>query len=365
METRVGYKGRMSNVYFVKADRSDSDKVLARKIEKIWESSGAGECFQKNDLTALKLHVGEPGTKTYVSPAVVAPLVRCIRSAGARPFLTDTSVLYKSPRDNAVSHAHVAYDHGFTMERTGAPFIPTDGLNGSDEIEIEVNGRHYQTVAIATAAVQARSMLVLTHATGHLGTGFGGTLKNIGMGCSSKKGKLRQHHGQHPDIDADRCTACGTCAEWCPVDAITVDAAAKIDTSICIGCGECVAVCMDGAVRFGWGIEGGDLQERMVEHAAAVVRGKEGRLVCVTVAMNITKDCDCLGIDQEPLCDDIGILVSTDPVAIDEALLRLFRERTGQTLESVSYPEHDGTIQIRYAEELGIGSSDVEIVTIS
>ena len=360
----IGYKGHMSDVYLVQADRSDSEEVLARKIETLWERSGIGECFQKNDLTAFKLHVGEPGRKTYVSSAVVAPLVQCIRSTGARPFLTDTSVLYKSPRDNGVSHAHVAHDHGFTMERTGAPFIPADGLNGSDEIEIEVNGRHYRTVAIASAAVQARSILVLTHATGHLGTGFGGALKNIGMGCSSKKAKLRQHHGQHPDIDTDQCTACGTCAEWCPADAITVEAAARIDKSLCIGCGECVAVCLESAVRFGWGIAGGDLQERMVEHAAALVRGKQGRLACVTVAMNITKDCDCLGLDQEPLCDDIGILASRDPVAIDAASLRLFREQTGRTLESVSYPEHDGAIQIRYAEELGIGSSDVEIISL-
>ncbi|MGD8395712.1 MAG: DUF362 domain-containing protein [Candidatus Eiseniibacteriota bacterium] len=354
----------MSQVHLVAATGHDSGPVLARKIEALWEAADLNRCFQPRDLAALKLHVGEPGKTTFVSPEIVAALVTLLQRAETRPFLTDTAVLYRSPRDNAVGHARVAHDHGFTLERVGAPFVPADGLNGADEVEIPVGGRHYEHVAIATGILQARSMLVLSHATGHLGTGYGGALKNLGMGCSSKRGKLRQHHGQHPRIDPDTCIACAICAEWCPEDAITVEETAEIDESRCIGCGECVAVCLQGGVQFDWSVMGRELQERIAEHAAALVRRKAGRIAYVTVAMNITKDCDCLSKPQGPVCEDIGILASHDPVAIDQAVLELVRERTGRSIEELSYPDRDGSIQVSYAAELGIGEQTVELVPV-
>jgi uncharacterized Fe-S center protein len=207
-------------------------------------------------------------------------------------------------------------------------------------------------------------MLVLSHATGHLGTGFGGALKNVGMGCSSRKGKLRQHSGQQPWVEPKRCTGCGECVKGCPEDAIALDGVATIDKGKCVGCGACIARCLDGAIRFDWTTSGAELQERIVEYAAAIVRNKPGRLAFLTVACDITKDCDCLNEPQSPVCEDIGVLASLDPVAIDAAALRLVRERTGRTLESMSYPEHDGWAQIRYAEKLGLGRSDAEIVTV-
>ena len=354
----------MSQVFLTPVDRTDTAEQVASAIQRLWEGADLAGCFQPRDLVPLKLHVGEPGRTTFVPPMMVAPLVRCLQDIDAQPFLTDTSVLYRSPRDNGVGHARVAQEHGFTFEKVGAPFLPVDGLNGSEEMEVTVGGRHYDTVAIASGIMQARSMLVLSHATGHLGTGLGGALKNLGMGCSSKKAKLRQHCGQHPRIDPEKCNACATCADWCPAEAIAVDEHAVIDRNECIGCGECVAMCLEGAVRFDWSIMGRELQERIVEHAAAIVRDKPGRVAYVTVAVNITKDCDCLNIEQEPVCDDIGILASLDPVAIDQAVLQLVRERAGKTLEALSYPDRDGAIQIAYAEEFGLGESAVEIVNV-
>ncbi len=355
----------MSRVHLAVCRASDSDQQLGRVTEALWQQAGFDDLFTSSDLSALKLHVGEPGTKTFVRPAIAAALVRCIAATGASPFLTDTAVLYRSPRDNAVDHARVVQDHGFGQAAVGAPFIPADGLNGAEEIEVTVDGQHYQQVSIATAIMHARSMLVLSHATGHLGTGMGGALKNLGMGCSSKRAKLRQHHGQQPWIDGESCTACGTCADWCPSDAIAVDESAVIDDHKCIGCGECVAVCRDDAVRFDWAIGGRELQERIVEHAAAVVRGKPKRIGYVTAAMAITKDCDCLGRDQEPLIEDIGLLASRDPVAIDQAVLRLFEERAGKTIESMSYPKTDATVQLAHAEKLGLGQRDYELVEVA
>jgi uncharacterized protein len=354
----------MSKVYFAPSTGERPVGQDTGVIEALWNEAGLGACFGENDLAALKLHVGEPGRTTQVRPASVAALVRLMGSCGARPFLTDTAVLYRSARDNGVGHARVAHEHGFTLEAVGAPFIPADGLRGSQEMQIEVDGRHFDTASIASVIVEARSMLVLSHATGHLGTGFGGALKNLGMGCCSKKGKLRQHHGHTPRIDPDACTACGTCAEWCPEGAITVDAHAAIDASSCIGCGECIATCLEGAVTFDWGIKGAQLSERIVEHAAAVVRDKPGRIAYVTVAESITKDCDCIGKAQEPVVPDVGVLASLDPVAIDQAAHDLVSRRAGRTLEQVSYPKLDGTAQMRYAEQMGLGSRTYELVEI-
>ena len=354
----------MDKVYLVPAKSSDTDDELTRKIGLVWRAARFENCFRANDLTPLKLHVGEPGKKTFVPPRIVAPLVGHLKETGARPFLTDSAVLYRSPRDNGVSHTRVAHEHGFTMERTGAPFLPADGLNGSDEVEMSTGGKHFESVSIAAAIAQARSMLLLSHATGHLATGFGGAIKNLGMGCGSKKAKLRQHFGQQPSIDETICNGCRECAEHCPEDAIEVDGTAVIDPELCVGCGACVAACLEGAVRFDWEVNGAELQERIVEHAAPIVRARSGRLACVTVVMDVTKDCDCLDNVQEPLCDDIGILASRDPVAIDQAALDLIRERAGRTLESMSYPDRDGSVQLAYAEELGLGKRKAELVTV-
>ncbi len=351
----------MSKVFLLPIDHQVEEPELSLQLERLFQKAEVDRVFSQNDLTALKLHVGEPGTKTFVKPKVVAALVRLITKTGAKPFLTDSAVLYRSPRDNGPSHIEVAHRHGFSLEAVGAPFVPADGVIGSDEIEVHVGGRHYESVWVASAIRNARSMLVLSHATGHLGTGLGAALKNLGMGCASKKSKLRMHHGQQPRIAKKHCIACAVCSEWCPSDAISVDEFAVIDRKRCIGCGECIAVCQEGAVKFGWGIMGKELQERVVEHAKAVVENKPNHIAYITVAQQITKDCDCLGLDQPPLLEDIGILASKDPVAIDQATLDLIKARANRTLESMSYPAHDGTIQIRYAEELGLGSSSYEL----
>jgi hypothetical protein len=354
----------MSKVFLVETGSGENSDAIARKIRALWRKADFDSVFKANDLAAVKLHVGEPGTKTFVSPAIAAACVKCIAATGAKPFLTDTIVLYRGPRDNAVGHAMVAIEHGFTFEKVGAPFVVADGLIGSDELEVEVHGKHFEKVGIASAIMHARSMLVLSHATGHLATGFGGALKNMGMGCGSKKAKLKQHFGHQPRIARKKCTACGECSVWCPSDAISVARFAAIDSEKCIGCGECIAVCQEGAVAFDWSVKGPELQERIVEHALAVAKSKHGRICYITAAQNITKDCDCIGLSQQPLVEDIGILASFDPVALDKAVIDLIVKRAGRTLESMSYPKTNSSVQISYAESLGLGQSSYDLINI-
>ncbi|NOZ85771.1 MAG: DUF362 domain-containing protein [Deltaproteobacteria bacterium] len=357
----------MGKVYLVRGSSKDPDDLVSRQLAALWDRAGFGNLFEKGELVALKLHVGEPGNVTHVRPCVAKTLVALISKTGASVFLTDTSVLYKSPRSDAVGHAKVFHEHGFGLEAMGAPFIPADGLRGDEEIEVEVNGKHYDKVAIASGILHADSILLLSHATGHLAGGLGASLKNLGMGCVSRKAKLRQHHGQNPTIDPEACTACGTCARWCPAEAIGVDEFAVIDQEKCIGCGECVVSCRFDAVLFDWANRGPELQERIVEHAAGVMKGRGKPFPCITVAQSMTKDCDCIGKVQEPVVKDLGFLASMDPVALDQALLNLVREETGKSFDSYCYPEHDAEVQTRYAENLGIGSRiyETEIVDLT
>ncbi len=354
----------MSKVYIVSADSKEPDEIVRKKISALFQAAELSKAFGQKDVAALKLHVGEPGSRTFVQPRVVKTLVELMSDCGARPFLTDTAVLYKSPRDTGPGHAVVAAVNGFGISETGAPFIPADGLLGKDAIPLPIYEKHYEEVNIASAIAEARSMLVLTHATGHLGIGFGGALKNLGMGCSAKKAKLSQHHGQQPRIKPFACTACGACADNCPSDAIRVEKKAVIDKDECIGCGECIAICQEGAVVFNWSVMGRELEERIVEHAAGVFRQKRGALCFVTAAQEITKDCDCIGTEQPPLLQDIGFLASFDPVALDKAVYDLIIERTGRTLESMSYPDRDGAYQFQHAEKLGLGACRYELIEV-
>lgn len=354
----------MNQVYFVPSQPNSTEDQRHQLVRELWQQANLSQVIHKNDITALKLHVGEPGNQTFLKPDVAKTLVECIRLAGSQAFLTDTAVLYQSPRDNGVTHARVAQEHGFGFADIGAPFLPADGILGNDEVEVKITGKHFTEASIASAIMHANSLVVLSHVTGHLATGLAATIKNLGMGCSSRKGKLRQHHGQHPRINTKACTACGICAEWCPAHAITVGDVAIIDNNICIGCGECVSECRDNAVGFGWGMRSKELQERIVEYASAVTSNKKGRIAYMTIAESITKDCDCIGRVQKPVVEDIGLLASMDPVALDKASLDLVQERAGKGLAAMTYPKHDPMIQIRYAEELGLGSSTYELLEI-
>jgi uncharacterized Fe-S center protein len=313
--------------------------------------------LQNLDMVAIKVHVGEKNNTTYAKPELAAVAVKIAATAGAQSFLTDTATLYKGERENAIKHTLHAYRHGFHPRRTGAPFIAVDGLSGTDEAEVAVNGELHQRVKVAGQILLADAMVVISHATGHIGSGIGAAIKNVGMGLASRSGKMRQHSTMTPEVGSDKCENCGKCRKWCPTDAISErEGVSYIARENCIGCGECIAVCRYGAVKYDWAVESPTLQRSMAEHAAGVIRHFGAKAVYLNVLVDMTRDCDCLNKRQKKGVPDIGILGSTDIVAIDQATLDLTARAHGTDLGQKFHPALDPSIQIAHAEKLALGS---------
>lgn len=355
----------ISKVYFAEVRSGEDVNSIAEKVARLFEKANFAHCIQPNDLTAIKVHFGERGNVTSVKPGYISPVVKAVRHCQAHPFLTDTCVLYRSIRDNAPSHLSFAHEQGFTFKNVGAPVVIADGLTGSDEITVEIPGQIFKEVAVARIARESNSMMVISHVTGHMVTGLGGTLKNLGMGLSSRKGKLRQHATMKPHVSQKYCTGCEICVDHCPSNAIVMlNGKAEINSGKCIGCGECITVCRFDAIRHDWNRDSSELQKRMAEHALGVIIGKNERVGYFNFLLSVTKDCDCINFPQKPLFPDIGILASIDPVAIDAASLDLIQERTGKSLTEWAYPHIDPWIQIRHGEAIGLGKAQYECIPV-
>ncbi len=355
-----------SKVFLIKASINDGEKVISEKARKLFKAGSFAECFKENDFTAVKVHVGEAGNTTYTKAPYIKGLVDELLTLKTKPFVTDTTTLYVGQRHNAIDHTILASEHGFCQNGLGIPFIVPDGLFGTSETPVAINGEIDKQVYIASGIVQSQSILSIAHLTGHVAACLGATIKTLGMGCASKRGKLKQHAALNLGI-GDDCTRCGVCYEHCPADAITIDdVKAHIDQDKCIGCAECMAACRFGAVICNWGEEDEVLQKSIAEHALGVFRGKKGRIACFNFLMSVTKDCDCFDTpDMERIVDDIGIAASTDPVALDKATLDLTQKKAGKKLANlIGNDKLDPHYQIEHAERIGLGSSSYELIEI-
>ncbi|MBD3287768.1 DUF362 domain-containing protein [candidate division KSB1 bacterium] len=354
-----------SRVYFLPANNIHDPSLISEHLPSLITKSSMPQSIERHDLVAIKIHIGEKGNVTHISPDMILPFSKAIIDIGGKPYLTDTNVLYRSNRSDAVLHMKLAQEHGFGLERCGAPFIIADGLLGNNEIDVEIDGKLFDSVSIAADAAHANSIVSLTHITGHLAVGLGGTLKNLGMGFASRKGKLRQHSSVKPWINKSDCTLCGECVKWCPEDAIELKAdAAEIDQKLCIGCGECLTVCRFGAVEYNWRTSSADLQKKIAEHALGVAAPKKDKIFYFNFLINITKNCDCINTKQKPVTDDIGILASSDPVAIDTAALDLVEEYSGKQFRQLCFPGIDETIQLKHGETIGLGKMEYELLRL-
>lgn len=328
-------------------------------LERVWPD-GIG----RHDITAIKLHFGEEGNISFIDPRYVRRVVDWIKGKGVTPFLTDTNTLYKGSRSTTPSHIATAIKNGFTYEVVKAPIVIADGLRGENYKEIEINKGFYKSVKIGTEIALADALIALTHFKGHELTGFGGTIKNLGMGCACREGKLSQHSTASPFVKRDMCTGCGICIENCAFDAIALlDAKAYINPERCSGCSQCIVVCPEGTIKIQWNESTANIQKKMAEYALGALRGKEGKFLCLNFLINITPICDCYDYNKPPIMADIGILASNDPVAIDQASIDLVNADGRDRFREI-YPEIDWSIQLSYGESIGLGRRGYELIEV-
>ncbi len=345
----------MSKVYFTDFKSSPSKNILD-KIEDLFNRAGLINLFKEKELVACKLHFGERGNTGFIRPVFVKKIVEVIRNNHGIPFLTDTTTLYRGERSNAPSYLGLADFHGFS----DTPIIIADGLRGENWIEVEVSGKYFKEVKIASSIYYADSMIVISHFKGHIVTGFGGALKNLGMGCSAKTGKLEQHSSLSPRV-GKKCNGCGACIKWCPVNAISMNKVAKILESKCIGCGVCVGVCPIGAIKIRWEDDATQLQKKMIEYAKGAVKDKP--IGYINFLTNITPLCDCWPATDPSIVPDIGILASLDPVAIDCASFDLVNKASDGKFGRL-YPKINPEAQLKYGEQIGLGTRNYEFIKI-
>jgi uncharacterized Fe-S center protein len=355
-----------SKVYFIKASVKEGLNVISEKARKLFKAGKFAKCFKENDFTAVKVHIGEGPNNTYIKAPCIKGLVEELLALKTKPFITDTSTLYTGRRHNAIDHAILAADHGFDIKNLGLPFVAPDGLFGTSETAVWINAELNSEVFIAYDIVRCQSILSVAHFTGHVATCAAATLKTLGMGCASRKGKMRQHAALKPSVKDD-CTLCAECFKHCPADAITIgDIKAHIDSDKCIGCAECVAVCRFDAVEYDWDVENEMLQKNVAEHALGVLRGKENKAAFFNFIISVTKDCDCFDTpDMESIVEDIGIVASTDPVAVDKAALDLVetagKSKLPKLLKDKKLSPH---YQLEHAVNIGLGSTDYDLIEL-
>ncbi len=367
-----------SKVYFTNLRTTPSSNLLD-KMERLVKRAGIANIDFKNQFVAIKIHFGEPGNLAYIRPNYAARLVSLLRELGAKPFLTDCNTLYSGRRSNAVDHLQSAMENGFNPMSAGCNVIIADGVKGTDYREIEIDGQYCKAPKIGAAIADADIIISMNHFKGHEQAGFGGALKNLGMGCASVGGKLELHCASQPRIDTEACKGCNICVKHCAHDAIHLNnnRKAEIDYERCVGCGQCVALCQyDGAVM-GEGDTSERLNYKIDEYTKAVLSDKPH--FHVSFIMNVSPECDCWNHNDAAIIPDLGIAASFDPVALDKACAdmvinapiiggnKLAEAHPHEHLEGedkfhLIHPDTNWQAGLHYAEEIGLGSQAYELI---
>ena len=293
-----------------------------QKLERLCRAAGLTQMDLDNKFVAIKMHLGEPGNLSFLRPNYARVVADLVREAGGKPFLTDCNTLYVGERKNALDHLDAAYENGFGPQTCGCHVIIADGLKGTDDVEVPVaSGVHVSRAKIGRAIMDADVLVSLTHFKGHDQTGFGGALKNIGMGSGSRAGKMEQHAAGKPHVDQDLCVGCMACASACAHGAISYRVKrprlAAIDQDLCVGCGHCMGVCNQDAIIANDEAASEILGERVAEYSKAVCDGRP--CFHVSLVIDVSPNCDCWELNDSAIVPDIGFFASFDPVALDQA----------------------------------------------
>ena len=373
--------GEKAKVYFTDF-RTKVDVPLTAKLQKLIRKAGIGSIDMDGKFVAIKMHFGELGNLAFLRPNYAKAVADVVKENGGMPFLTDCNTLYPGSRKNALEHLTCAELNGFNSITTGCHVIIADGLRGTDEVEVPIrNGEYLKTALIGEAVMDADVFISLTHFKGHEAAGFGGTIKNIGMGCGSRAGKMQQHNDGKPHVIEEKCRKCHRCARECGSDAIDYErGVAHINQDICKGCGRCIGACAFDAIENDNANANEVLGCKMAEYTQAVCDGRP--CFHISLIQDVSPNCDCHGENDAPILPDVGMLASIDPVALDQACVDLCEQQTpirnsqlGDNLAKPDwhhYHEHfkDNNPNVawketlEHAEKIGLGTREYELITM-
>ena len=363
------------NVYFTDM-RCPVGTSLLKKLERLMDKAGLEKIEFRKKFVAIKIHFGEPGNLSFLRPNFAKTVADRIKELGGLPFLTDCGTLYVGRRNNALVHLDAAYENGYSPLSTGCQIIIGDGLKGTDEVEVPIEGGLLlKSAKIGRAVMDADIIISLNHFKGHELTGFGGAIKNLGMGCGSRAGKMVMHNDGKPEVDPELCVGCRRCAKQCAHEAISFkDKKAQINHKRCVGCGRCIGSCNYHAISNPNSSGNNDLNCKMVEYAKAVVDGRPH--FHISIVNQVSPYCDCHGENDAAVVPDLGMFASFDPVALDKACIDAVNAApalSGSVLDERGrdadhftniHPATDWRGQIAHAEKIGLGSGGYKLVTI-
>lgn len=368
-----------SKVYFTDF-RTRVGVSLTEKLQRLIKKAGITDIEMDGKFVAIKMHFGELGNLSYLRPNYAKAVADVVKECGGKPFLTDCNTLYPGSRKNALEHLDCANINGFNTITTGCQIIIGDGLRGTDDITVPVrNGEYCKEAYIGRAVMDADIFISLTHFKGHESTGFGGAIKNIGMGCGSRAGKMQQHNSGKPIVHDDLCRGCRRCAKECGSDAITYEnGKAVINQDICKGCGRCIGACVFDAIESQNWNANEILGRKMAEYSQAVCDGRP--TFHISLVRDISPNCDCHGENDAPILPDVGIFASFDPVALDQACVDACLHATpmpnSQLSDNLADPHwhhhHDNFLDsnpnvrwketLEHAEKIGLGTREYELI---
>lgn len=365
-----------SKVYFTNF-RTTYRENLPQKLARLVRTAGMLEQINfENKFTAIKIHFGEPGNLSYLRPNYARVIVDLIKNAGGKVFLTDCNTLYVGRRKNALDHLDAAYENGYNPFTLGCQILIADGLKGTDEVLVDVDGDYVRQAKIGRAIMDADILISMSHFKGHEAAGFGGALKNLGMGCGSRAGKMEMHSAGKPHVLKGQCVGCGTCTKICAHSAISiVGKKAYIDHSKCAGCGRCIGVCPKDAIAAASDEANDILNYKIAEYAKAVVQNRPH--FHISLVMDVSPNCDCHSENDAPIVPNVGMFASFDPVALDVACADAVNRQSvlpGSFLSEMPQESgdrfrdtHPGTnwiSAIDHGVKLGLGSREYELIEI-
>ena len=373
-----------SKVYFTNFRTGAFGDGLPTKLKKLIKKAGIEQIDMDGKFVAIKMHFGELGNISYLRPNYAKAVADVVKELGGKPFLTDCNTMYPGSRKNALEHLECAWENGFTPLSVGCPILIGDGLKGTDDIDVPVNGGEYvKNAKIGRAVMDADVFISLTHFKGHEMTGFGGAIKNIGMGCGSRAGKTEQHCSGKPHIEEPMCRGCRKCQKECANSGLIFDEASRkmhVDQEHCVGCGRCLGACNFDAIVFDSDDAVELLNYRMAEYAKAVVDGRP--CFHISLVVDVSPNCDCHGENDTPILPNLGMFASFDPLALDQACADAclaadpmpgsqlsdhladphFHDHHDHFKNST--PESEWKSCLEHAEKIGLGSRDYELIVV-